>query len=295
MGEVWKAEHRFLARPAAVKLIRPDRLGDPASESAVHAVQRFEREAQTTASLRSVHTVGLYDFGRSNLGALYYVMELLEGFDMETLVERFGPQPPARVVYWLEQVCHSLTEAHAKGLVHRDIKPANLFVCRYGCDFDFVKVLDFGMVSLQPSLAGQDANLTVEGRIHGTPAYLAPEVVTGDAQPDAQSDIYALGCVAYFLLSGELVFKGKTPVEVIVGHVERAPAPLSQVAEQTIPVAFERLVLQCLAKDPTERPDGVEAVMVALEGCRGDDLWAAEQARQWWETHAEGVERSSAG
>jgi len=209
MGDVWRARHRFLARPAAVKLIQSKLIGGADSDRALQAFQRFEREAQATASLRSPHTIQLYDFGRTDSDTLYYAMELLDGFDLETFVERFGPQPPARVVHWLLQVCHSLREAHEAGLVHRDVKPANIFVCRYGWEVDFIKVLDFGLVSLQPTSSLADDRVTSEREIRGTPAYMPPEVATGESVPDARSDIYSLGCVAYWLLTGSLVFTGE--------------------------------------------------------------------------------------
>ena len=185
MGEVWKAEHRMLARTAAIKLIRPDALGGDA-DARQTALARFEREAQTTAALRSPHTVELYDFGVADTGALYYVMELLQGYDAQVLVEKFGPLPAERAVYLLTQVCDSLGEAHAAGLVHRDIKPSNIHVCRYGRKFDFVKVLDFGLVKLRHDVGDEKtmAQLTVANVIRGTPAFMAPEQVLGEAASD---------------------------------------------------------------------------------------------------------------
>ena len=192
MGDVWLAKHQLLARPAAVKVIRPEALGNVERRESM--IQRFQREAQTTATLSSPNTVRLYDFGVSETGSFYFVMELLNGIDLESMLERFGPLPPERVVMLLRQSCRSLSEAHAAGLVHRDIKPANLFVCRMGREFDFLKVLDFGVVKRATS--DQDVLLTGKGGITGTPAYMAPEFILGGDEVDGRADLYALGCVA---------------------------------------------------------------------------------------------------
>ena len=201
MGEVWRAQHRLLARPAAIKLIRGSGAGNVSASD--EAVRRFEQEAQVTARLSSPHTVQLFDFGVAGDGRFYYVMELLDGLDLETLVRRHGPLPAERVIHLLRQVCHSLTEAASYGLVHRDIKPANLFVCRYGGDCDFVKVLDFGIAKAADHLIEtQTIGLTAEHGLRGTPAYIAPEQVLGGSAVDSRADIYAVGCVAHFLLTG---------------------------------------------------------------------------------------------
>lgn len=282
MGEVWLARHRFLARPAAVKLIRPEILGSIRSSEPSSVRDRFEREAQATASMRSPHTIGLYDYGVTEAGDLYYVMELLDGYDLELLVERFGPLPASRTIHLLVQVCHSLAEAHEAGLIHRDIKPANLYVCRYGREVDFVKVLDFGLAK-----AGQPdemATLTAEHAIAGTAAYLAPEQALGHAA-DARSDIYALGCVAYWMLTGDLVFQGSTPVELLVQHAKSSPIPPSARSEGPIPISLDRLVMQCIAKDPAHRPQSALELTKALSGCKTEDSWTEERARSWWRTH----------
>ena len=210
MGEVWRAQHRLLARPAAIKLIRSSMLGE--SQRAREAlVRRFEREARETAALGSTHTIDVYDFGVTEEGDFYYVMELLEGLSLERLVQEFGAVDPGRTVYLLRQVCHSLGEAHARGLVHRDVKPANIMVCRLGPDDDFVKVLDFGLV--KHTAAGQTVTmLSMEGTVVGTPGYMAPEIALGRADVDGRTDIYSLGCVAYYMLTGQPVFSGDTPV-----------------------------------------------------------------------------------
>jgi hypothetical protein len=287
MGEVWLARHDLLARPAALKLVRPEFLGIAGQEPS-SVLRRFEREAQATAALRSPHTIGLYDFGIADDGTFYYVMELLDGLDMETLVKRFGPVPPARAVHLLRQVCHSLAEAHESGLVHRDIKPANLFVCRYGRDVDFIKVLDFGLVKTGEQGAAGDLDLTGENMVPGTPAYMAPERVLGRNPEDPRSDIYSVGCVAYWLLTGRQVFAGETPLEILMHHAQTAPTPPSDLLETPLPAALERLVLSCLEKDPARRPDSATALSEQLAGCAGQQPWTDSLARQWWERNSSG-------
>jgi eukaryotic-like serine/threonine-protein kinase len=280
MGEVWRAEHRLLARGAAVKLIRPAALGAGEGSRAHEMVKRFEREAQATAALRSPHTIEVYDYGVAADGTFHYVMELLEGFSLQTLVDRFGPIPPERAVGLLRQACHSLAEAHAAGLVHRDVKPANLFVCRLGLDVDFVKVLDFGLVKVQAPAPDEEA-LTGEGAFAGTPAYMPPEVAL--AQPiDARADIYALGCVAYWLLTGQRVFESGNPMQLIVDHVRTPPVPPSRRAGQPIPEALEAIVMQCLEKDPGARHGSVSGLSSELQALGIEALWTDARAREWW-------------
>ena len=207
-----------------------------ARRAAVELHARFEREAQATASLRSPHTIELYDFGVADDGAFYYVMELLDGFDLETLVERFGPLPAERAVHLLTQVCHSLAEAHAAGLVHRDIKPANVYVCRYGREVDFVKVLDFGLVKSQRDAERRRRQRSPRHHaVGGTPAFMSPEQVMGDRPIDGRSDIYAVGCLAYWLVTGQLVFTGRTAIETMLQHAQATPVPPSQRTELEIP------------------------------------------------------------
>jgi serine/threonine-protein kinase len=197
MGEVWRAQHRMLARSAAIKLIRPSVLSATRRGVSEEARRRFEREAQSIALLRSPHTVELFDFGVSTDGTFYYVMELLDGLDADTLVRRFGPVPAERAIYLLRQVCHSLSEAEAHGLVHRDIKPANIFVCRYGEDCDFVKVLDFGIAKAVGVAVDTEPALTQVNVVHGTPAFMAPEQALDRSNVDARADVYGTGCLAY--------------------------------------------------------------------------------------------------
>jgi eukaryotic-like serine/threonine-protein kinase len=284
MGEVWRAEHHLLARPAAIKLIRPEALGLAGGQEARLILSRFEREAQTTAVLTSPHTIDLFDFGRTRDGAFYYVMELLIGRDLESLVRQFGALPADRVSYLLRQVCHSLAEAHARGLVHRDVKPANVYVCRMGLEYDFVKVLDFGLVRFStPGLSS--TMMTAEQGTSGTPAYMAPEVILGEREIGPRADVYSIGCLAYWLLTGHLVFEATSPVQMLVHHVQTRPVPPSQRTELPIPAEWDRLVLACLEKDPDRRPRNAEELWEMLPRFESEDAWSHATARQWWETH----------
>jgi eukaryotic-like serine/threonine-protein kinase len=277
MGEVWRANHRLLARPAAIKLIRPEVLSGSDPDRQFELRTQFEREAQAISSLRSPHTIQLYDFGVADDGSFYYVMELLDGFNLQTLIERFGPIPVERAVQLLRQVCHSLAEAHSEGLIHRDIKPANVHICRYGREVDFVKVLDFGLVkSLQepPSVEGG-----------GTPAFMSPEQVLGDRPLDGRSDIYAVGCLAYWLVTGQLVFTGRTVTETLLQHTQAKPIPPSERTELTIPPTFDHLMLACLEKRPDDRPATADAMASQLATIETESLWTAERALHWWGLH----------
>jgi serine/threonine-protein kinase len=282
MGEVWRAEHTLLARPAAIKLIRRESLQADAAGGGVR--RRFEREAAATAMLSSPHTVELYDFGIADDGRFYYVMELLDGLDLESFVERFGAISAARAVSWLRQACDSLGEAHARGLVHRDIKPANIYVCRQGTSVDWVKVLDFGLVKQAP--ASTDATrLTVEGIAAGTPGYMAPETTEGIHGVDHRADLYALGCVGYWLLTGRTVFDADSPVKMVVAHVHTTPVAPSQRIELPIPAALDDLILSCLAKDPEDRPQSAVELADLLEALTFDVTWTPRDARSWWDLH----------
>ena len=278
MGEVWTAQHRLLARPAAIKLIRPSIAAGPASPA---AVQRFEREAQVIAQLRSAHTVQLFDYGIATDGAFYYAMELLDGVDADRLVRRFGPVPPQRVIHLLRQACHSLSEAHGRGLVHRDIKPANIFVCRQGEDYDFVKVLDFGLVRSVQAAADTSSIDSRELAVHGTPAFIAPEQAMG-LEVDGRADIYSIGCVAYWLLTGTVVFRSDSTMGLLVQHAQATPERPSRRSGQAIPKALEDLVMACLAKDPLARPQTARELSLRLAASH-DASWTETQARQWWE------------
>jgi serine/threonine-protein kinase len=288
MGEIWRARHRMLARPVAVKLIRPELLGAKSRAEAASLVGRFRREAEATAALHSSHTVALHDFGVTPEGAFYYVMELLDGLDLETLVRRHGPVPPERAIHFLIQACDSLAEAHAVGLIHRDVKPANMIACHWGLKWDFLKVLDFGLVKATWSM-GTDDHLTSDGVITGTPGYMAPEAALGEQALDSRVDVYGLGCVAYWLLTGERVFEGRTPVEVLLHHVKTPPIPPSERTGTKVPAALEALVLSCLAKDPDERPPSAERLAARLAECETAGDWTPGRARAWWETGDEGA------
>jgi serine/threonine-protein kinase len=292
MGEVWRARHRLLARPAAIKLIRPS---DGRSITGSEAAARFEREAQAIASLRSPHTVNLFDFGVADDGTFYYVMELLEGLDTERLVKRFGPVPAERVIFLIRQVCHSLSEAESISLVHRDIKPANIFVCHYGEDYDFVKVLDFGIVKAvhEPETAGATAltALTVEHVVRGTPAFIAPEQALGSQPVDHRADIYGIGCLAYWLLTGQLVFTGDTPMQLFVQHAQAAPVPPSTRTELLVPKELDAVVLECLAKNPSDRPQTARELARRLQAVPLKSEWTPELARAWWQTNRPGPDQ----
>jgi CHASE1-domain containing sensor protein len=284
MGVVYEAEHRMLARPAAIKLIRSEVSGRDRSHQ--RALDRFEREARATAALRSPHTIQVYDFGLTDDGEFYYVMELLDGLDLDTLVRECGPVEPARVVHILRQACRSLAEAHAAGLVHRDIKPANIYLCRHGLEHDVVKILDFGLVREQRR-PGEDPTVTNPDMFLGTPAYSAPEMATPREGVDGRADIYSLGCVAYWLLTGSLVFEGSTSMIVLVGHATQTPAPPSQRVEQTVPPDLEQIVLRCLEKDPSRRPQTAKELAVLLRDCSCHGSWTEEDAAVWWANRGE--------
>jgi serine/threonine-protein kinase len=279
MGEVYRATHRMLARPAAIKLIRPEMLSG-ADEDAQLAVRRFRREAEAAANLRSPHTVEIYDFGVTDDGTLYYVMELLEGLDLETLVRRHGPLPASRVVHIVQQVCDSLEEAHTSGLVHRDIKPANIHVGRVGLQEDFVKVLDFGLVKPAAVALGEHSLGTAAGLTPGTPAYMAPEVALGE-HADGRADLYALGCVAYYLLTGKLVFEAENLFQVVVKHLQDEPDPPSRRTALPVPASLDAVVLACLVKDRGNRMRTAGELRRALDGA-GLPAWGGDQAAQWW-------------
>ena len=284
MGEVWRAEHRLLARNAAVKMIRPEVLGGGGPQDAQVIRRRFEREAQATAALGSPHTIRVFDYGMTDDGTFYYVMELLAGRDLESLVREFGPVQADRVVYLLRQVCHSLAEAHARGLVHRDIKPANIYVCRLGLEFDFVKVLDFGLVKVRQPRGQQALTATLE-HTTGTPAYMAPEIILGETNVDRRADVYAIGCVAYYLLTGQLVFEADTPMKMLMQHVQAEPVPPSQRTELRIPRELDELVLACLNKDPNRRPQNAEDLLSLAWQCNTCETWNPRSAASWWEAH----------
>jgi serine/threonine protein kinase len=285
MGEVWRAQHRLLARNAAIKLVRPEVLGASSDAAARVMLRRFEREAQATAALSSPHTIRVFDFGITDDGTFYYVMELLTGRDLDSLVREFGPVPADRVLYLLRQVCHSLADAHARGLVHRDIKPANIYACRMGQEYDFVKVLDFGLVKFNDKAIVQETLATADHTTTGTPAFMAPEMILGNGEIDRRADVYAFGCVAYYLLTGELVFEADTPMKMFLHHVQTPPMPPSQRTELPIPRELDDLVMACLEKDPDRRPQDASEVFRMVRNIRFGQDWDTERAQRWWENH----------
>jgi serine/threonine-protein kinase len=281
MGEVWKASHQMLARRAAIKLIRPASSSSFARQADMW-IQRFRREANVIAGLQSPHTIYLYDFGVSRDGQFYYVMELLDGISLQTLVTTFGPQPPARVRAIVLHICESLEEAHQQGLIHRDLKPSNAMICKLALQYDFVKVLDFGLAKC--AACEEASQLTEAGATTGTPGYIAPEVALGEPNVDGRADLYALGCVAYFLLTGTLVFPDPNPMSMALKHVQAPADPLSTRTELPIPAELEQLVLRCLEKPPASRPASARELADRL---RRLDLppWTQEDAAAWWERH----------
>lgn len=272
MGEVWHAAHRLLRRDAAIKLIRPDFGG---GVDALRA--RFEREALAMAGLRSPHTVQIYDYGQADDGRLYYAMELLQGLDLERLVTRYGPLPPERVIHVLRQAAQSLAEAHEIGLVHRDVKPSNIVLGPYGGRQDHTKVLDFGLVRIRSE---ENVRVTAAGEIPGTPAYLAPEAAMG-RDVDARADLYALGCVAYFLLTGTLVFDGRTAIDMAVAHAVTTPTAPSGLGI-AVPRELEAIVLRLLAKSPSERFLTAGDLEAALAAIPVAEPWTEARAAAWW-------------
>jgi eukaryotic-like serine/threonine-protein kinase len=272
MGVVYRAEHEMLRRPTAIKLLAPGNAGEA-------SLRRFEREAQLTARLTNPHTVSVYDFGRTPEGAFYYVMEFLDGIDLERLVREKGPLPPGRVVHILLQVCEALAEAHGVGLIHRDIKPANILLSEVGGISDFAKVVDFGLV--KDVKGAEDLRLTREDVFAGTPQYLAPETIEDGMSSDPRSDLYALGAVAYFLLTGTPVFDGRL-VEVIQSQLQRVPDSPSARLGRHLPAKLERVVLDCLEKDPDRRPDTAKALADRLAASDDVEPWLPEEAQKWW-------------
>ncbi len=291
MGDVWLARHDMLAMPAAVKRIKPDLMaGDDEVDI---ALARFEREARATAQLSSAHTISIYDFGRTADGAFYYVMELLEGMDLVTLVEQSGPLPDGRVRHILLQACDSLGEAHAAGMIHRDVKPANIMLCRQGHAYDVVKVLDFGLVRTESALPSvpvptpeatseADQDLTLPGTISGTPAYMAPEQLEEDVVIDGRADLYSLGCVAYFLLTGGPPLRGESAMMTLALAATETPDPPSTRRTRSLSLELEAIVLRLLSKDPRARHEDADALAKALLSCPVTEPWSQQDARDYF-------------
>src|SRR6478609_5111047 len=322
MGEVWRAEHRLLVRQAAIKLIS---MGQSAGLDARESQERFRREAQTLATLRSRNTIELFDYGVTAEGTCFYVMELLDGMDLETLVENYGPQPAARVIDFLIQACNSLAEAHDAGMVHRDIKPANLYVCRVADEVDVIKVLDFGLVRAAmnktserppalpgPGQAGQETKsgvhqgpprsvlsyeesvtdtaggegqerLTQVGQAMGTPAYMAPEQALG-YELDGRADLYALGCIGFYLLSGRLLFERNGSLPMMMAHITDTPPEFKNRISSYLPAELASVLMRCLAKKPHDRPSDARELAAALKAIPipPPQAWTDAQAQAWW-------------
>lgn len=276
MGIVYRGQHAMLRRPTAIKLLSADRTND-------ESIQRFEREVQLTCQLNHPNTVMIYDFGRTPEGVFYYAMEYLDGINLQTLVEKYGPQPEARVLSILHQVCGSLYEAHLAGLVHRDIKPANIMLNRRGAEPDIVKVLDFGLVKAVDER--QQAGLTQSNSMTGTPLYLSPEGIQTPDHVDARSDLYAVGAVGYFLLTGQPVFQSATLVELCQQHLTASPIPPSQRTPNPVSPELEEILLSCLEKTPGRRPQTARQLAERLEDCPTWGQWSISQAEIWWRRH----------
>ncbi len=281
MGEVYLAEHQLLKRPAAIKLISPENAGDP------KALQRFEREVRSAATLTHPNTIEIYDYGRTDNGTFYYVMEYLRGMNLADLVKQHGALPEQRVLHFLSQAAHALAEAHRAGLIHRDLKPANIFAAERGGVFDYVKILDFGLVKDNKARLGNETNdndITVEGSITGSPHYMSPEQSVG-GEADARSDLYSLGAVAYYLLTGRPPFEGDNAVAVLVAHARDEVPPISQVRDDVSP-GVEAIVRRCLSKQPDDRFASAEDLAAALNACITPGDWDTSAAAMWWQDKA---------
>jgi hypothetical protein len=272
MGEVYKAEHVLLKRPCAIKLIKA------ASEADTAAIARFEKEVKTTAKLTHWNTIEIYDYGLTDDGTFYYVMELLPGMSLEDLVEKHGPLPPERVVHLLRQICDALQEAHSIGLIHRDIKPANIFVSQRGGVFDVAKLLDFGLVKEGKEKPEAGAKY---GSFSGTPLYMSPEQASAYEDVDGRADIYSLGAVAYYLLTGQTPFTSRNVVELLAAH-QNAEVPGPSQLNPSIPIDLEQIVLKCLAKLPSNRFQLAGELRRALDQCSVANRWGPDEANHWW-------------
>jgi serine/threonine-protein kinase len=279
MGVVYEAEHQTLRRPTAIKVLRPEK-------AAEHNLVRFEREARLTASLCHPNTVSVYDYGRTPGGTFYYAMEYIEGIDLDMLVRHDGPQHPGRVIRILSQICGSLAEAHAVGLIHQDIKPANVFLCERAGMVDMVKVLDFGLVrrfSRADGAEGRTSMIAPQPQdFVGTPHYVAPEALLGDGEVDGRTDLYSLGCVAHFLLTGETPFAGRTVLEVLGQHLHATAKPFAAKARWPISPELERVILGCLGKARVQRPSDAATLYALLQQCPEARAWEHEHGRTWW-------------
>ncbi|MCG8449613.1 MAG: serine/threonine protein kinase, partial [Pirellulales bacterium] len=273
MGEVYLAEHQMMKRPCAIKVIRPEKAGNP------KVLARFEREVRATAKLSHWNSIDIFDYGRTHDGTFYYVMEFLPGHNIGELVATHGALPPARIVYLMKQVCDALAEAHGQGLIHRDIKPANIYCAYRGGVFDVAKLLDFGLA--KPLTNAKDSELTQEGSITGSPLFMSPEQAMGSGEVDARSDIYSLGAVMYYMATGRPPFAYPQPIKVMVAHASEAPQPLRELNPE-IPEELEDIILRCLEKQPEDRFQDVAMLRDMLEGIPTLEPWTAAEAACWW-------------
>lgn len=275
MGTVFRAEHALMKRQCAIKLITPERAAH------THMQRRFRQEARATAQLTHWNTIEVYDYGTSEDGRFYYVMELLEGVNLHQYVDRFGPMKPERVIYLLKQLCSALYEAESHGLVHRDIKPSNIFLTQRGESYDVVKLLDFGLV--QTSTKASIRQQTKEKQLHGSPAFMCPEQARG-LSPDHRGDLYSLGAVAYFLLSGHPPFQDENPIMQIVAHATGNVPTFAEIGV-AVPAELAGIVLKCLEKDPDNRVSSARELLIALEHCSLTATWNWQRAELWWNQH----------
>lgn len=281
MGDVYLAEHRLMKRPCAIKVIRPDKAGDP------RAVARFEREVKATSRLNHWNSISIFDYGRTSDGTFFYVMEYVTGLSLQQLVLRKGPLAPARAVYLLKQICNALIEAHSMQLVHRDIKPGNIMVTELGGAFDVIKLLDFGLAKpVMDTVNSEDSELTVAGSLTGSPHYMSPEQAMGDVQVDPRSDIYAVGGVAFFMVTGRPTFESSATLKVLLSHLHEKAVPPSTVRMSTyspsISPELDAIILKCLEKSPDERYQSARELFDALNSIPESDKWNERLAQQWW-------------
>ncbi|MFH1299852.1 MAG: serine/threonine protein kinase [Planctomycetota bacterium] len=273
MGVVYRGHHAMLRRPTAIKLLDIEKTTD-------EAVARFEREVQLTSQLNHPNTIAIYDYGRTPEGVFYYAMELLEGINLDDLIKQFGALPESRVIHLLKQIAGSLSEAHSLGVIHRDVKPANIFLTHRGGVYDFIKLLDFGLVK---AVDGREqASLTSTNSMAGTPMYLSPEGISHPDSVDARSDLYAFGAVAYYLLTGTTVFDGSSIIEICMKHTQEQPETPSERLGKPVSEDLEQIVMQCLEKDPAKRPQTAAEIIQALSACQLDGKWTIQDASEWW-------------